>query len=278
MIIDITREDFIDAMPVGHSAHESVFDSILPIIEETSENYELTLLGDAGCKLVDNVNNEMLRNRWVRLICRTAMLSALRQLDLVLTPTGFGVVSNENQAPASQQRVDALEKELLRAERKSMAMVLYMLRSEEWAKTNQCRYTTPYIYGLFHYEYVYDHPYGMIGQTGMTWESMLDNIASADSWLRTKMSDAMMDDVLKAYRRGSDSDFGALSDAIRDFYESWNSGGFEKASRQPWQRIFKILESDQDMYAPYWNSNEYKANHHETFDNTQYSTAFIFNS
>lgn len=43
-----------------------------------------------------------------KLIASEALRRAIPSLDLVLTPNGFGVVSNQNIAPASKERVDRL--------------------------------------------------------------------------------------------------------------------------------------------------------------------------
>ena len=37
-----------------------------------------------------------------------AMLHAVPQLDLILTPNGFGIVSNQNVIPASKERIERL--------------------------------------------------------------------------------------------------------------------------------------------------------------------------
>ena len=47
-----------------------------------------------------------------RCVAIRAMLRVFRQLDIVLTPTGFGVVSTDNVKPASRERVAALRDEL----------------------------------------------------------------------------------------------------------------------------------------------------------------------
>ena len=43
-----------------------------------------------------------------KLVASEALRRAIPSLDLVLTPNGFGVVSNQNVAPASKERVDRL--------------------------------------------------------------------------------------------------------------------------------------------------------------------------
>lgn len=45
-------------------------------------------------------------------VCCLAFYNAIPQLDLTLSGTGFGVVSNQNLAPASRERVEALRAEM----------------------------------------------------------------------------------------------------------------------------------------------------------------------
>lgn len=42
------------------------------------------------------------------IVTAEAMLHAIPQLDLILTPNGFGIVSNQNIAPASKERIERL--------------------------------------------------------------------------------------------------------------------------------------------------------------------------
>lgn len=68
-----------------------------------------------------------------RLICIRAARTAMAGADLVLTPTGFGVVSNQNLAPASRERVGALAEELRREEsRADDALAARLLRDPAW--------------------------------------------------------------------------------------------------------------------------------------------------
>ena len=57
----------------------------------------------------------MLSRDAVSYICNRAYWDTLPHLDLVLTPTGFGVVSNANVAPASADRVNRLRAHLERS-------------------------------------------------------------------------------------------------------------------------------------------------------------------
>ena len=109
----ISQSDFQLVLPVGVSAHDEVYESVAPAIDTAINNYSTMLLGDAGMRLIESADGSTpVEQYFKQLVSINAFLSVFRQLDLVLTPTGFGIVSNETLSPASKQRVDALEGQL----------------------------------------------------------------------------------------------------------------------------------------------------------------------
>ena len=61
------------------------------------------------------------------------MLRAVPSLDLVLTPNGFGIVSNQNVAPASRERVSRLIASLETSRDNAIEqLVTYLFRWAEW--------------------------------------------------------------------------------------------------------------------------------------------------
>lgn len=140
MEITITKSDFEQALPVGAAANDSVYESVKPTLGRQLAFSNAVLLGVAGMTYLEEKGEDSPLLRWYKqLACLSAFLSVLRQLDLVLTPTGFGVVSNDNLAPASKQRVDALEGALRTQYWRTLAMTLNQLRSENWGATDQAR-------------------------------------------------------------------------------------------------------------------------------------------
>lgn len=84
------------------------------------------------------MENETVKDVAQRAVCLMAAYAAIPHLDLVLTDTGFGVVSNPNVAPASAHRVEAL-KETIR-QQKSTARDLFfthLLDLTEWRNTDE---------------------------------------------------------------------------------------------------------------------------------------------
>ncbi len=103
-MIAIFKEDFERSLPVGASAHDEVFEAVYPAIEAALNNYYDILLGEPGAQRVESTDeNEPLKYYFKMLVCVDAFLSVFRQLDLVLTSTGFGIVSNDTISPASKQ-------------------------------------------------------------------------------------------------------------------------------------------------------------------------------
>ncbi len=67
-----------------------------------------------------------------------AYLSAIPSLDLILTPNGFGIVSNSNVIPASKERVERLMDSLELERDRNIEMLLRRLSSQNnWLETKQ---------------------------------------------------------------------------------------------------------------------------------------------
>ena len=83
-----------------------------------------------------------------QIVVSDALRRAIPSLDLVLTPNGFGIVSNTNVAPASKERVERLIKSLLDNRDNCIEQLITQLcRFPDWKVTEQCRWFTT---TLFH--------------------------------------------------------------------------------------------------------------------------------
>lgn len=70
-----------------------------------------------------------------------AMLHAIPQLDLILTPNGFGIVSNQNIAPASKERIERLLLSLEKLRDDALQIILSMLPdAHHWTASSQYDY------------------------------------------------------------------------------------------------------------------------------------------
>lgn len=107
MEIIIKREDFERAVPAFRSPTPEVWNKVQRYVEGCTANWQAIITTEA--QLPDHMAATL-----ATAICLRAAYDAVPQMDLVLTPTGFGIVSNQNTAPASRERVDALRLQLRR--------------------------------------------------------------------------------------------------------------------------------------------------------------------
>lgn len=279
MITTITKSVFERVLPIGTSSNDNVFEMVLPEVENQLSILNAGLLGDAGVRLMDSAGTDgIIYYNYIRLAVSTAFAAVMRQLDLVLTPTGFGVVSNENVSPASKQRVDALEGQLRKNEYISRAMVLMLLRSEEWGDTRQAVVNIPYMFD--EYDFFVLQRSSMSGDVD-EWVRIQRLIRDADRQLRMKISDSQMDVLMSAYRKSGDSllKYKTVISYIKDFVYGWCYGGQAYAMGYPLRKIISTMEqpSAAESYREYLSSDEYNLNHHENFQNSKDSSAFLFN-
>lgn len=143
-----------------------LFDKIAPHLEVAEAWLTTTFLSEAVlAKLpqMDSTNKLLHYSRMA--VVAEAMLHAVPQLDLVLTPNGFGIVSNSNIAPASKERVERLLLSLEKMRDDTLTVLLPLLASTEaWATSDPCQYFCQTLYPWL------DLP-RKLGSTDHVWQS-----------------------------------------------------------------------------------------------------------
>lgn len=87
------------------------------------------------------VEDNPIRIITAKLIASEALRKAIPSLDLVLTPNGFGVVSNQNVAPASKERVDRLIGSLADYRDECIANLLpALVGASQWLSSSQASF------------------------------------------------------------------------------------------------------------------------------------------
>lgn len=125
-----------------------LFDKIAPHLEVAEAWLTTTFLSEAVLTdlLTRDANNKLLHYARMAVVAE-AMLHAVPQLDLVLTPNGFGVVSNTNIAPASKERVERLLLSLEKMRDDTLAVLLPLLTQDvAWATSDPCLYFEQTLY------------------------------------------------------------------------------------------------------------------------------------
>ena len=120
------------------------FEKVLPWLEAAERWLLMQFIGDefAGA-LIDMEENEPLKMTACSVVAHEALMRAVPSLDLVLTPNGFGIVSNSNVAPASRDRVTRLVKSLEESRDIAISQMLqYLFQNEQWCATSKRRWFT----------------------------------------------------------------------------------------------------------------------------------------
>lgn len=140
MNIQITREIFEGVVAAAVTPTTEIFDRLAHYFELAEQELTDQLLGES-LSIVGQ--SERLQTAVIDYVCLRAFDLAIPHLDLVLTPTGFGVVSNQNVAPASAERVRQLRQEVRLSVDRAYDHALHALLGTEWADTPLARKNVP---------------------------------------------------------------------------------------------------------------------------------------
>ena len=117
---------------------QTLFEKLSPELQAAEDWVARTFTGD---DILDDIAADTTGTLWQRvagIIVEDALHRAIPSLDLVLTPNGFGIVSNQNLAPASKDRVERLITKLVAQRDSYINLLIDDLRMlAEWQDTEQ---------------------------------------------------------------------------------------------------------------------------------------------
>ena len=123
----------------------TLFEKLAPFLESTEDwakqNFVPEEIFDEIAGTESLGLNERLKFPLERMVACHAYMTAIPSLDLVLTPNGFGIVSNQNVAPASRERVEHLITSL--ESQRDAAIEAFILRlssRSDWRESAQGKY------------------------------------------------------------------------------------------------------------------------------------------
>ena len=168
----------------------------------------------------DESTNKLLHHARIAEVAE-AMLHAIPQLDLVLTPNGFGIVSNSNVAPASKERVERLLSSLEKMRDDTLQVLLPMLTAEAaWADTAPCQYFQSVLYPWL------DLP-RQLGSTDHAWARFQELHSRMIEIEQRLAADFFSPDLLSALRQAQ-------------LFGAWNGTASAPHYKRAWQHIFAI--------------------------------------
>ena len=199
-----------------------LFDKIAPHLEVAEAWLTTTFLSEAVLTELPtrDANNKLLH--YARMaVAAEAMLHAVPQLDLVLTPNGFGVVSNTNIAPASKERVERLLLSLEKMRDDTLAVLLPLLTQEvAWATSDPCLFFEQTLYPWL------DLP-RKLGSTDHVWQRFQELHSRMIKIEQRLAADFFSEDLLSALRQAH-------------LFGAWSGTPSAQHYKSAWQHIFAI--------------------------------------
>ena len=271
-ILKITKAAFDLAIPAAQEPKGTVFTKLESKIKEEIDDIAVDKLGDVGITAVNNNPSGKMAATVRALACVEVFLREMRGLDLVLTETGFGIVSTNNTAPASKMRVDALDGEL-RVKRLHLMDELLeeCFKLEGWYQQGLVMIDTLFCCFKFLRQFS-----GLQAPISKDWENAATTILDTDRWLREKISDEFMDELIGKLATNSlgDKDRGVVYQIRRIIGVAIQ--GNKGTAYEYFRRLMNTLEGDLDYFTTYANSSAYECNHFEPYENRQEDSAFHF--
>ena len=126
----ISQPAFEQQVPAFRDSQPTTFEAVRPMME-----HYLSVANDQMAVPEDYANQPLLESY----VYKSAAAESVPSLDLILTDSGFAVVSNQNLAPASRERVAALLASLRRQASDARDLLLLDLCKTNWVNSQQCR-------------------------------------------------------------------------------------------------------------------------------------------
>ncbi len=110
-------------------------DKLAPWIQSAKDWIEAMYLG------LDDYLSEGDNGRAVYIVIHKALADAIPSLDIVITPTGFGVINTETVAPASKERIERLIQSLrIKADGELEILLEFCHQYPEWRESGPGKY------------------------------------------------------------------------------------------------------------------------------------------
>lgn len=280
--MQISQEFFFGAMPAAMTPSKTVFKKISPRIYSELEVLRLEIVGTATSDRLSDMMPELWRHKpsceeravdsMAKYACSEAFRKSIPELDLVMTDTGFGVVSNANQAPASKERVAELRRSLHMMSAIHHDNLVDSLRFVEgWTDSEQA-------HSLFRTLFWRISMFASLGKEHPVLDDTFDilpGIHQSEQVIGMAISPELMAELRSALRTGTVSVVqSALIDMCRVFTAAWIRR--DGSSKECLRNILKFVETNIGSFRTYAESATYKANHYKRYENKKDDTCYFF--
>lgn len=279
--MEITYQDFINVCPSAETPSREIFDEIQGYFESRMFIAK-GIVTDKIFRQLETVDEDVTAPEYDRLrrirhhvkayVCASAYYLTIPQLDLVLTPTGFGVVNNQNVAPASAERVSNLRKEIHRQECFHLDELIDLLRPiVDWKESTHGGY---FFTSLF-WRGSHMRVFGLPNPTRDDLIEHLPEIAGAAADMVLSLSPELYQALIHAEATDSASPMKqSLITMWRMATVAWceHNGSWHKQRNM----MLRFIEDNPAEFPEYFSSQTYKANHFQRYENKKDDSCFFF--
>lgn len=205
------------------------------------------------------------------LVCMKAFANAVRRNDLILTPTGFGIVSTDKVAPASKDRVNAMLDELWQNIYDTRdSLVDALIGNADWYDSIQAEQVvaTVFCHISDYKRYGADHEQYYIGTD--------PKVRAANHILIQHISKEFNAELLTAIRRGTVTDAQLTVIEQMKRFIGGNLAQNKYAARSAYEDLLGTLDANLETYTTYANSEAYKLNHFTHYANAADDPCYFF--
>lgn len=270
-MIIISQTAFEQFVPSFRDSQPNTFEAIRPTIESYLEKAR-TLIG------VPPAFEEQHKNLVEKYIYMNAAYEALPSLDLILTDSGFAVVSNQNLAPASRERVAALRDSLRQQASDARDLFLfYLCKDEKWRETDKCRTLRDTLLWCA----MIARRYGITAPDGrelykQEHGAFYPAILAATEACTQLISEEQMQYLLLHQDDPDESpEIKILTEHCRKYIAAAAKGN-KSAQHLLGTQIQRFVNNNEEALAAYRTSSQYRANHAKRYENKKEDPTFFF--
>ena len=262
----ISQPAFEQQVPAFRDSQPNTFEAVRPMME-----HFLSVARDQIGVPEDYARQDLLESY----VYKSAAAESVPSLDLILTDSGFAVVSNQNLAPASRERVAALLNSLCRQASDARDLLLLDLCKTNWVSSKQCtllRSTLLWCPMLA-------RRYGIVINENDPQGDFLLHLPAIEqaSEMATSIIGQPLMDFLISHQ---DEHTGGTAYAIiRENTRKYMAAVIQqnrRATEAMRQNLLRILEREAEDLPQYKESSTYRAAHAKNYENKQEDPTFFF--
>lgn len=269
--MEITKDIFEKYVPSAINSDDTLFLKVQAYFSGAEKNLQFRLLGDMTFEALP----ELVQQEFTKCVVLSAMKAAIPDLDLVLTPTGFGVVSNNNLAPASKERVQNLMTSINQQALDSYEHIIALLaRIPEWYKAKG----TSLIRSLFWNSSLLAEYCGQADPHFNDLVQLRPSILDAELLLKRRISPKLYDRLVMEDATNAAGiyvrELITLSRVAMALYiqRGANDPQWNKALND----VENFLEDNLAEFPEYQDSAAYRLKHMDTYQNDKHDTTYFF--